>query len=122
MAEQLEQAAGGDSKPEWQPVQYSVTPGPDMRNSKLGPRGYKAKRKREISDALEQQQEEAGDAMDADEPQQQASSAKRQRVEGAPFREVRIVWRPLTLAPRVWRARIGPAAARASVTGARGVR
>ena len=90
----MEQA--GD-KPEWQPTQYTVTQGPDMRNSKLGPRGYKAKRKREIEDALEQQQEEAADTMDADEPPvERAPTAKRQRVEGAPYREVRHRGPPLT--------------------------
>lgn len=75
-----------DGKREWQPVKYTVTPGPDMRNSKLGPRGYKAKRKREIAEELEQHLEETADMMEDAPAEPQVPSAKRQRVEGAPFR------------------------------------
>lgn len=85
----MQQADGG--KREWQPVKYTVTPGPDMRNSKLGPRGYKAKRKREIEEEIEQHMEETADMMEDAPAQPQVQSAKRQRVEGAPYRAVSVV-------------------------------
>jgi hypothetical protein len=86
----------------WEPAQESKELGDpvDLRGAALGPKGYKVNpiktsRKRKIEepqdDVMEEQQQQQPEAMDADGGAGAAAApgAKRQRVEGEPYRTVR---------------------------------
>ncbi|KIZ01821.1 hypothetical protein MNEG_6141 [Monoraphidium neglectum] len=85
----------------WEPAQESKELGDpvDLRGAALGPKGYKVNpiktsRKRKIEepqdDVMEEQQQQQPEAMDADGGAGAAAApgAKRQRVEGEPYRTV----------------------------------
>lgn len=82
----------------WEPIQESRELDPiDLRNAALGPKGYKvnpikSSRKRKLDEEPEEEQQQQPESMEHDGAEAAAveppPAAKRQRIEGEPYRTV----------------------------------